>query len=401
MWIYNPAGIRPDGQYVDELLSATMREMGLSKPPMAGQFPKARVERMTVESDVLDEVNRLFYERGWSDGLPIVPPTAQRVAEMLRGADLSPDVVVATLPPMGGQATIEKIAVNAVMAGCRPVDMPLLIAATEALADPAFDLRGLATTTSPDTPMVIVSGPIVSQLGLNAGTNALGRGWRGNAVVGRALHLIVQNIGGSWPGVTDLSCLGYPGDFTMVLAENAEASPWAPFHTDLGFSKRANVVSVVGAEGTHNILGIGQGTRGFMKLVAAHLAGMDRPIRSVVVLIVAQDTAQQLAEEGWTPKSMRAFIQDNAAIPFYVYKERFIDTGMARRVPDWVHQTQSPDELIPTPLIEQMLILVSGGPGEKSMVVPGWPAGSMVSREIRLPWNWDELVEAYVPDYDR
>ena len=146
---------------------------------------------------------------------------------MLRGADLSPEFVVASLEPMGGQATIQKIAVNAVMSGCRPEYMPVLIAAVEALKNPEFDLRGISTTTNPDTPMLVVSGPIVDQLRINSGTNALGRGWRANATIGRALHLIVQNIGGSWPGITDMSCFGQPGEFSMCLGENGMANPWS------------------------------------------------------------------------------------------------------------------------------------------------------------------------------
>ncbi len=393
--VYNPSGVQSDGVFVDELLKKTMIGMGKTKPPLAGNFPKVRVEKIPIYQDEFAEINELFYKRGWTDGLPVVPPIRERVEKMLKGADLSPEFVISKVDPMGGQATVEKIAVNAVMAGCRPEYMPILIAAVEAIMDSGFNLRGMATTTNPDIPMIIVSGPIMKQLDINSGTNALGRGWQANATIGRALHLIIQNIGGSWPGVTDMSCLGQPGEFAMMLGENEEANPWGPLHMELGHPKAANVVTVIGAEGTHNILGIGQGSEGYLKLVADNLAGMDRSHRSLVLLIIAQDTAAMLDREGWTKEKIRQFISQNALMPFFKYKERFIDTGMARLiggVPSWVFDTADPNKMIPVPFIDQLLILVSGGPGEKSLLIPGWAGSKAISKEIRLPANWEELL---------
>ena len=394
--VYNPAGMRADGVFVDTLFKKTMAELGKTKPPLAGNFPEVRIEKISIKKDTFTEINELFYQRGWTDGLPIVPPTKERVKEMLKGADLSPDFVITEVDPMGGQATMEKIAVNAVMAGCRPEYMPVLMAAVEAVMDPSFNLRGLATTTNPDTPMLIISGPITKQLDINSGTNALGRGWKANATIGRALHLIINNIGGSWPKVTDMSCLGQSGEYSMCLAENEEVNPWEPLRMDLGHPKAANVVILVGAEGTHNILGIGQSPEGYLKLVADNLAGMDRSHRSLVLLIIAQDTAAILARGGWTKESMSQFISKNALLPFSKYKERFIDTGMARvlgGVPSWVYETKDPNAMIPVPFIDQFLILVSGGPGEKSMLIPGWMGSKAISKEIRLPVNWKELLK--------
>jgi len=222
-----------------------------------------------VGSDVYTGVNALFYKRGWTDGLPIVPPTVDKVQAILKGTDLPPEQVVGLVEGMKGQATVEKIAVNAVMAGCRPEYMPVLIAAVQAICEPEFGLFGLASTTNPDTPMLIINGPVAGELDINSGTNALGRGWQANATIGRALHLIVNNVGGSWPGVNDMSCLGTPGDFTMMLAENEKANPWEPLHLELGFDKGASVVTAVGAEGTHGILGIGWDSEGFLRVVSS------------------------------------------------------------------------------------------------------------------------------------
>ena len=396
--VYNPAGQQPDGVYVDRILKKIMDETGVKRPLLAGKFTGQKIERIGIRADEFSELNEWFYLRGWTDGLPIVPPTEVRVREMLKGSDLPADFVVANLDPMSGQATIEKIAVNAVMAGCRPEYMPVLIAAVELVAKPEFDLKGHATTTNPDVPMLIISGPIVKQLDINSGTNTLGRGWQANASISRALHLIIQNVGGSWPGVTDMSTIGQPGDFAMMIAENSEANPWDPLHMELGHPRAANVVAVMAAEGTHSILGIGQSDEGYLKIVAAHLAGLEKPYRGTTLLIIAQNTAQMLAEKGWTREKIVAYITDYAKIPFKLYKERYLDTSVLRKgMPDWVFRVKDPETMIPNPLIDKLLVLVAGGTGEKSMLIPGWSNAGIMSKEIRLPSNWEELIQKKVP----
>ena len=392
--VYNPAGQQTDGVYVDRILKKIMDETGVKRPLFAGKFTGQKKERIGIRADELSEVNEWFYLRGWTDGLPIVPPTEQRVLKMLKGTDLPAEFVVAGLDPMGGQATVEKIAVNAVMAGCRPEYMPILIAAVELVAKPEFDLKGLATTTNPDAPMMIISGPIVEQLDINSGTNTLGRGWQANTSISRALHLIIQNIGGSWPGVTDMSTIGQPGDIAMMLAENSEANPWNPLHMELGHPRAANVLAIMAAEGTHSILGMGQSDEGYLKIVAAHLAGLERPYRSTVLLIIAQDTAKMLAGKGWTREKIAAYITDHAKIPFKLYKERYLDTSVLRKgMPDWVFWVKDPEAMIPSPFIDRLLILVAGGTGEKSTLIPGWYDSEIVSKEIRLPSYWEERLQ--------
>jgi hypothetical protein len=396
--VYNPAGQQPDGVYVDKILKKIMDETGVKRPLLAGKFTGQKKERIGIRGDELSEVNEWFYLHGWTDGLPIVPPTEERVREMLKGSDLPADFVVANLDPMSGQATVEKIAVNAVMAGCRPEYMPVLITAVELVARPEFDLKGHATTTNPDVPLLIVSGPIVKQLDINSGTNTLGRGWQANASISRALHMIIQNIGGSWPGVTDMSTIGQPGDFAMMIAENSEANPWEPLHMELGHPRAANVVAVMAAEGTHSILGIGHSDEGYLKIVASHLAGLEKPYRGTTLLIIAQDTAQMLAAKGWTREKVVAYITDHAKIPFKLYKERYLDTSVLRKgMPNWVFRVKDPETMIPNPFIDKLLILVAGGTGEKSTLIPGWSNAGIMSKEIRLPSNWDELIQKKVP----
>jgi hypothetical protein len=392
VWVYNPSGVRQEGAFVDEYLKKTMDEQKTAKPPLAGQFPRLRVERIESE-DPFTTVNSLFYGRGWTDGLPIIPPTEDRVREMLKGTDLPPEETVAVLDPMKGQATVAKIAANAVMAGCRPEYMPVLIASVQIVADPEFNLLGVATTTNPDTPLIIVNGPIVKRLDINSGTNTMGRGWKANATIGRALHLIINNIGGSWPGVTDMSTLGHPGEFANCIAENEEKNPWGPLHVELGYTKEANVVTVVAAEGMQSILGSGWDSEGYLSLVSDHLAALDRSYRPVVVLFVAQDTAAMLMRDGFTREKIRRYIYENGRLPFLKYKKRFIDTKKVQGVPDSILKTQDVDAMIPVPLMDHLLIVVAGGVGEKSMLVPVWAASQKVlSKEVSLPSNWDELL---------
>jgi hypothetical protein len=390
VWLYSPAGVRGDGTPVDWLLRKTMEDAGVTKPPLAGKFPALRVEMILAEDPFVDS-NTLFYRRGWTDGLPIVPPTDHHLAEMLKGTDLPPHQVIATLDPMGGQATVEKIAVNAVMAGCRPEYMPVLIAAVQAIGDPAFDLKGVGTTTNPDVPMLIINGPIAKTLNINSGANALGRGWWANATIGRALHLIAQNIGGSWPGVSDASSLGYPGDFSMCLAENEGANPWKPLHVEMGFSQEKNVVTVVAAEGVQRVLDIGVDGEGFLRNVADHLAGMETARRSAMMLVLVPFTARKLVTEGWTKESIRKFIDENARIPFSKYKKKFIDTRRTGDAPAWILETKDPNAMVPVPIIDQLIIMVAGGVGEKNMLIPLWSAGKPISKEIKLPANWGLL----------
>lgn len=375
--VCNPAGLNEDGLYIDALLNP------------AAEFPRAEQETLEVTDDGLEAVNALFLARGWGDGLPLVPPTPERVEAMLKGFDLPGDFPLATLAPMDGVATVEKIAVNAVMAGCEPRHMPVIAAAVEAISQPEFDLRGMSTTTNPDAVLVIVSGPIVRQLGINAGTNTFGRGNRANACISRALHLIINNVGGSRPGVTDMSTLGQPGDFVMFMAENADASPWPPFQTEYGFMPGRNVVTVAAVEGYSGVMGIGYTRPEYLDLIAAWLRGHDRPYRRNIFLIVAQDTAGMLAREGWTRDSIRKYLREKARIPFGEWNRQYHGAKEAQKgVPASVFSITDPSTPVDKPFWDSMPIIVAGGTGEKSMILPCWASGSMVSQEIRLPAGW-------------
>src|SRR3989442_5982883 len=169
----------------------------------------------------------LFFERGVTDGLPVVPPTRARVEAMLQATRRAPGWLLGELPPNYGRVTVEKVAINAVMAGCRPDYLPVVLAAAECACEPAFNLHGVATSTHFSTPLILVNGPVRTRIGLNSGFGVFGPGYRANATIGRALRLLMINIGGARPGEISMSTFGHPGRYTFCIGENEEASPRA------------------------------------------------------------------------------------------------------------------------------------------------------------------------------
>src|SRR2546425_12113392 len=189
-----------------------------------------------------------LYARGVTDGLPVVPPTPARVAQAVAATGRPAQDVVALVPPTYGRATVEKIAINAVMAGCRPEYLPVVIAAVEAVCDEAFDLHGVSATTNAPTPLVIVNGPVRRALEINCAAGVFGSGWRANATIGRAVRLVCVNLGGARPGVVSMSTLAHPGRYTYCIGEHEEASPWASLAVEHGFAPDDNTVAVLAAD---------------------------------------------------------------------------------------------------------------------------------------------------------
>ena len=358
--VHNPAGIRTDGHYVDFFIRQTMDKEQIRKPPLANRFPQTDVEKVQVKESAETEINRLFLLRGWGDGLPLIVPTPERVEKMLEGADYDPDEVIARIKPLDGQATVRKIAVNAVMAGCRPEHLPFLIAAVRALAKEDFDSLGPSTTTGVESLLTIVSGPAASQIDLDAGTGTMGRGVHGNAALGRALNLVVQNIGGSVPGVTDMSNHGNPGEFGMCVVENHDKDPWhSPMPMSMGYAERANVVTVAAVGSMKQIIFIGITTEQLLDEVAKAMESY-RDRHQACVWLTTPDTAQELAKAGYTPETLIQTIN--------------------KKLGD-----NAPSEI---------KIVVTGGPGEKNLVFDGWYAMKHVTHsEVELPSMWDFLVE--------
>src|SRR5215813_5210629 len=252
---------------VDSVLQA------LTSEPDAGALATDGASPLVDAPGDLDDFQSWLMEHGWGDGLPAIPPTRERVARLLAGSRRGPDEVAAVLVPRLGRATLEAIAANSVMAGALPEHLPVILAAVEAVADPAFNLQAIQTTTHPCSPLVIVNGPIARRLGIHGGGNVLGQGTRANAVIGRALRLVLQNVGGARPGKEDRATQGQPGKYAYCVAENESASPWEPLSVERGFRGEDSTVTVCGSEGPHNINDHGSSTaEGIVATVAGTAA---------------------------------------------------------------------------------------------------------------------------------
>jgi hypothetical protein len=317
-------------------------------------------------------------ERGWGDGLPTVPPTEERVATMLAAAPaVVPDL--GPLPPRGVTPTLRSIAANAVMAGCRPADLPVLLAALAAVQDEAYNLHGSLATTHPCAPMVLVSGPVRDALGLNSGGNCLGQGTRANAVIGRALSLVLLHVGGATPGVLDRATQGSPAKYTFCFAESDE-SPWEPLAVRRGFAPDAGVVSVMAAEPPHNVNDHGSTSGAEILLTVA--GTMAQPgsnnvyVRGPHLLLLGPEHAATLHRDGWTPDSIRAHLWEHARIPV-----EHVSPGNRRQFVEWGVEPDG-DTYTVSDAPENLHVAVAGGAGKHSAWIPSFGGTALVSRVV-------------------
>ncbi|MBV8451989.1 MAG: hypothetical protein JOZ29_06900 [Deltaproteobacteria bacterium] len=311
LWLVLPTAQRASGEWIDDTLKERLREQALlAKAPLAGNFPRLRVE-VIRSRDAWRRANELFYLRGWTDGLPIVPPEIGKVEQMAECAGLPRDRIVAELEPLKGLATVEKIAANAIMAGCLPEYISILITLTEAIAAPEFNLRGVQTTDENVTPLLIFSGDLAKRLNINSSFGALGPGWQANAVIGRALRLIMHNLGGGWPGAVSLAGLGQPGRYSLCFAENAALNPWEPLHVEFGFDPAASTVTLMRAESVINVTGGLEEIASVMSSAASQFSLMHG---GKVAVVLAPYVARRLAEDGWSKHDVKRWLYENGHI---------------------------------------------------------------------------------------
>jgi hypothetical protein len=334
--------------------------------------------------DDLDEINRLYRERRWSDGLPIVPPSVERVERMLQNTRRARDEVVARVAPAYGAATVERIAINAVMAGCDPACLPVLIAATDAVADPAFNLQGIQATTNPVAVWLIVNGPLATTLNVNATFNCIGQGRWTNATLGRAMRLILQNIGGALPGEMDRATQGQPGKYTFCCAENEKASPWEPLHVERGFGRDQSTVTVVGAEGTLNLNTHSKDAAELVRVIAETL--VHPPSNEYVHggepwMILGPEHAEILKRGGLSKADVKRHIWEQSKMPVSKLAVKEIERARASRSDELGELL--PDVLLPiSPKPENVMFIVAGGPGTHSVYVPCFGNSRAVTRLI-------------------
>ena len=359
----------------ERLLGARLPDLGPAVKPGCG----SRLHEPQVEAG-LDELEDMF-ERGWTDGLPVVPPTPERVERMLGGRD--PAGSLGAVPPAGGTATLERVAACAVLAGCRPEYFPVVQAAVEAALDPALNPHGLAVTTQPGGVVVVVNGPARERLGLNTGMGALGPGARANMTIGRALRLVLTLTGGALPGRLDRSTLGNPAKLGLCIAEDEERSPWPPLHVERGFQPGQSAVTVVAADAPLSISDHRSTTADELAWVFAQSASVTWspcwwPMDDDSLFIVGPEHVSMFATAGWSKDRLRQAIFAAAARPAGELK-RGETTPTVRESPDdrLIHKWADPSRI---------LIVVAGGEAGRYSAVLG-PCDGMqttpVTREVR------------------
>jgi len=334
----------------------------------------------------LGEVQQFFYRRGWTDGLPIVPPTEAAVEEMLTGTDLPRDHVVGKMIPRLGKVTVEKIAVNAVMAGALPTYMPLLIAGVDALLDPKAAFGTFEVSTGSWAPFWIVNGPIREQLHVNSGQGALSPGDIANAAIGRAMGLIVKNLGGARKGLEDMGVQGNPGKYTMVVGENEEAIPgWEPLHVQHGFPRSDSCLTVSFPNSYLQIWPYGSDDKGILRAVMANMVPRWRQL----TLLLPPGHAQTLADAGWTKRELASYLYEYARVPAYRTPEFWGTPGMQRIRPPLNAEDAAP--LLRGP--DSLRVVVSGGAG--AFMGMAYGSSTWVTKPVTLPAGWERLVRKY------
>lgn len=348
-----------------------------------------------IEVEGYYEAVELFYERGWTDGLPVVPPTEERVEAMIKAARRDAGEVIGLIPPRWARATVEKIAVNAVMAGCRPEHFPVVLAVVEAALDEAFNLHGVQATTHVAAPLIIINGPVRKDLDINSGPNCFGQGWRANATIGRALRLVMINIGGGLPGVTDKSTFGHPGKYTYCVAENEEASPWEPLHVERGFHHHDSTVTLFAAEAPHSISDHpSQTAKGILTTVADSLATMgcsNMYKAGELVVVLSPEHAATIGKEGWSKRDVKQFLFEQARRPLKELRragEFYGEETLRRYWPKWVDPK---DDWAMIPVVrrpEDIIVIVAGGPvGRFSLGIPGWGDHGTKAVTKKIAWS--------------
>jgi hypothetical protein len=301
-----------------------------------------------------------IYSRGFTDGLPVVPPTEDAVQEMLEHAGMTAGEMIGSLMPNDVAVNAEKAAINSVMAGCKPEYFPIVVAAMKAIAQPQFNLLGVQGTTNPVAPILVINGPIRKEIDLNCGRGCLGPGWRANATIGRALRLIMVNCGGGIPAEIDKATHGMPGKFTFCFGELEEQSPWEPYHVEHGFAREQSTVTAIGGQGTGNILAQYLEPDSILHMLAdamrcygynTYLHGEGTPL-----VVMNPGHAKILADQGWDKKRVKEDLFERAKI-----SRSYLPSERPLLRPTWAE-----------PLPERML-LVCRQPDDIAIVVAGGP----------------------------
>jgi thiol-disulfide isomerase/thioredoxin len=344
---------------------------------LAVRYDGSRLRSRTVPLATLEDDIEACFERGWTDGLPVVPPTPRRVLQMLAGIARDPEDVVAVVPPDLAPCTVEKVAINAVMAGCRPEYLPVVVTSLEAACTEQFNLHGVLATTYAVGPVVIVNGPITRAIGMNSGVNVLGPGNRANATIGRALQLIVRNVGGGRPGEVDRATLGGPGKYTFCFAEDEEGSPWESLSVERGLPAGVSAVTLFAGEGPKTVFDqLSRRPESLARSFAWCLRSVAHPKLArdyEAFVVVSPEHGRVFREAGWTKARLRDEILTQLIIP----GEELV------RGADGCAEGMPTAETLPKFLPNRLWFVHAGGSaGLFSSIIGSWVAGEAGSQPV-------------------
>lgn len=399
---------------VESVITSTPRDRvpGVVRPKVKDVIKALTTEPRQVPAEVSEEEERLlkfegndrleswrlmneeFLRRKWGDGFPLVPPTPELVEQMLAGVRRSRDEIVTYFEPHLGLATIEKVAINAAMAGCRPEHLPVIVTAIECMHthEPDFNPNGVFCSTGPHAPIIMVNGPVCRELGINCGRGALGPGYQSwvNTVIGRALRLCIMNLGHCYVGEGDQDTLGTPRKYSMLFGENEAENPWDPYHVEQGFPKDTSTVTAFSSDAEIPLKEIVNSDPEKIVQVAAYsgncagadsveaVVSMDRDWHNLVVF--CPEHAQNIANGGWSKWDVKNYLHQNMRIRWKVLRDKLVPERIA---PGFRWLLNEPDGYM-TPVsreAKQFHVVVAGGPVGKSVYFPG--AGAPVTKEIR------------------
>jgi hypothetical protein len=349
---------------------------------LAVRHGRSKLRSRRVELAALTDEMEAMFERGWTDGLPVVPPTEARVLAMLDATTRAPDEVVAVVPPDLVECTVEKVAVNAVLAGCKPEYLPVVLAAVEAACGDEFNAHGLLATTMPVGPVLIVNGPIRHRIGMNAGVNALGQGNRANSTIGRALQLVIRNVGGGRPGEVDRATHGNPGKLSFCFAEDEEGSPFEPLSASLGIPAGVDAVTLFPGEGPRGMVDqLSRDPESLCRSLAACLRTVQHPKLPMIfdaIVVLSPEHGRVFREAGWD----RARVLGELGALLQIPGEEFVRGAgdIAEGLPEAFRDATLPK------FRDGGLLLVhaGGGAGLFSSIIGGWVNGDTGSRPVTV-----------------
>jgi hypothetical protein len=346
------------------------------------RFEGSLLHSRRVELAELEDEQEAMHARGWSDGYPLVPPTEKRVLGMLEGTTRAPEEIVAVVPPNLIECSVEKVAVNAVMAGCLPEYLPIVLAALDAVCTDEFNMHGVLATTMGVTPVLVVNGPIRRAIGMNSGLGVFAHGNRPNATIGRALQLTIRNVGGGFPGGVDRSTFGHPGKLGFCFAEDEEGSPWEPLSADRGVSSGTNAVTAYAAEGPRLVVDqLSREPESLVKSFAGCLRTVAHPKMGVgmsAMLAIGPEHSRVLRNAGWSKQQTKDALHAELQL-----KGADVMRGAGGIAEGMPLPEEAAEALVPKFLPGNLhLVHVGSGAGLFSAILGGWLTGPMGSQIV-------------------